>query len=129
LKRANAVAVHEKACGMRFRAGKANQLFSGFPCIQREIASEEARFSLTDTEVDTWNIPDDGIQSPDMVYMSVRQDDAPDGCPETSSSFPYAWRCACHAGVDESEAIVFTDQEAIDHAEASQAKQVFGFLL
>ena len=126
---ANAIAIQEKSSGPRPRAGKTNQLLPGFSDIQREIASEEARFSLTNAEVDIWNIPDDGVQSPDMVYMSVRQDDASDRRIETSSSLQNAWGCACDAGVNESEAIVFTDQEAIDHAKASQAEQVFGFLL
>jgi hypothetical protein len=116
LKRANAVAVHEKACGTRFRAGETNQFLSGFTSIQRVIASEEARFSLANREFDTWKLLDYCVQSTNVVYVSVRQGYASDRRIEASRGFQDARRCACQAGVNESEAVIFADKKTIDHS-------------
>jgi hypothetical protein len=78
LEGANAVAVHEKAGRARSRAGEANQLLSGFAFVQREIASEEARFSLTNREFDTWKTLDYYVQSPNVVYVGMCQSDTED---------------------------------------------------
>jgi len=51
--------------------------------------------------------------------MSVRKHDAADWRPKTSSRSKYAGRRSCKPAINESETIVFPDQEAIDHAETS----------
>jgi hypothetical protein len=60
--------------------------------------------------------------------MSVRKHDAADWRPKTWSRSKYAGRRSCKPGINESETIVFRDQEAIDHAETSQTDKIPGFL-
>jgi hypothetical protein len=116
LKGADAVAIRKKARRARYRAGKANQLLSGFACIQREIASKEARFTLANREFDTRKLLDYCVQSTNVVYVSVRQGYASDRRIEASGGFQDARRCACQAGVNESEAVIFADKKTIDHS-------------
>jgi hypothetical protein len=59
-----------------------------------------------------------------MINVSVRENYAADWCAQTLRCFVDASGRASKAGINESEAIVFPDQEAIDHAEPSQAKQI-----
>ena len=59
------------------------------------------------------------VQGPHVIDMSVRKHDATDWRSKTSSRSKYAGRRSCKPGINESETIVFPDQEAIDHAETS----------
>lgn len=128
LEGANAVTIAEEARGARFRPGESNQFLPGFTSIQREIASEEAGFSLANDQLDLRELENECIKRAQVIDMCMSQGNAPDRCIETVHHFYDGFVRMCKAGVNESEAIVFADQKTIDHAEASQAKQVFGFL-
>ena len=71
---------------------------------------------------------DNRIQGAYVVEVCVRQDNTADGGTKALRSLDDCQRTACEAGVDEGEAIVFLDQEAIDHAEAREPEEAAGFL-
>jgi hypothetical protein len=57
-----------------------------------------------------------------MINVSVRENDAADRRTHGSRCFAYAGRRSGEAGINERESMVFPDQEAVDHAQASQPK-------
>ena len=59
--------------------------------------------------------------------MRMRQYDAPNRSLEVSRSLQNAGSGTSKAGVNERKSIVFADKKTIDHSEASQPKQIFGF--
>ena len=63
-----------------------------------------------------------------MINVGVCENYAADRRPKTSSRSKYAGRRSCKPGINESETIVFRNQEAIDHAETSQTDKIPGFL-
>ena len=63
-----------------------------------------------------------------MIDVSVSEDDTPNGSAITLRCFDNAEGGAREIGVDKREAIVFLDQETIDHPKAGEANQVDGFL-
>jgi hypothetical protein len=67
----------------------------------------------------------EGVNGSHMIKMGMSQNDATDGRTQAIRCFPDAKSRATKAGVDESESIVFLHQEAINHAKASQSKEVF----
>ena len=70
----------------------------------------------------------EGVHGSYVIDVSVRENDVADRRAQGSRCFAYAGCRSGEAGVNESEPIVFPDQETIDHAEASQSEEVFGFL-
>ncbi len=62
-----------------------------------------------------------------MIKVSVRENDAADRRAKCPGNSKYAGRRPCKGGINESETIVFPDQEAIDHTETSQTEEIFGF--
>jgi len=63
-----------------------------------------------------------------LIKVSVCENHRAERCAQGSRRFAYAGRRSGKAGVNESESIVFLDQKAVDDAQATQTKQVFGFL-
>jgi hypothetical protein len=70
----------------------------------------------------------DRVQGSDVINVSVRKRDTADWRAHPSGRFAYAGRRTGKAGINEGESIVFPDQEAIDHPETSQTKEIFCFL-
>jgi hypothetical protein len=63
-----------------------------------------------------------------VIDVSVREKDAADWSAQALRCFADAGSRTGNAGVDQGETIVFPDQKTIDHAEASQADKILGFL-
>ena len=80
---------------------------------------EQARLTPADEELDVRKFARKSVRGTDMVNVGVCESDAADWRPKTSSRTKYAGRRSCKPGINESETIVFPDQEAIDHAETS----------
>jgi hypothetical protein len=127
LKRAKAVTIVEQMCRARVCPGKANQLLAGFTRIQGKITGEEARFSPAHGKLDTGNLLNDGVYRSNVIHVRMRQSDTPDRRIETPSSLQDGGSRTSKSGIDESKSIVFADEKAIDHSEASQPKKIFGF--
>ncbi len=63
-----------------------------------------------------------------MINVGVCENDAADRSAQGSRCFAYAGCRSGEARICEGEPVVFPDQKTIDHAEASQSEEVFGFL-
>src|SRR5947207_7587722 len=122
LKRAYAVTIVEEERRAGFHAWKTEQLFPCFTRIQCKIASQKARLTLPNKEIDTWKFADKIVCGSHMINVGVGESDAANRRAQGSCCFAYAGRRSGEAGIDESEPIVFPDQKTIDHAEASQTK-------
>jgi hypothetical protein len=63
----------------------------------------------------------------DVVEVRVCRDDAANGSTETLRRLNDGGGAAREARINEGEAVVFLDQEAIDHAKAREPNQAAGF--
>ena len=77
LKTADAIAIYEQARRARFRAGKTNQLFAGFTCIQRKIVREKTAFTLANNEFDFRKLLNESVKRLDVVDVCMCQGDTP----------------------------------------------------
>ena len=128
LKRADALTIHENTRRERFNAWETEQLFPRFTCVERKVLPQESGLTLPNNECDIRKFANESICGSHMIDVGVCENDAADRSAHGSRCFAYAGRRSGEARINESEPIVFPDHETIDHAEASQAEEVFGFL-
>lgn len=127
-KRSDTIAIFEKTRWAGSHARKADQFLAGLACIQRKIATQKPRFTLADSHADSGKLPNQLIERADMIQMRVCQENVSNGTTQTLRSGDDAGSAACQTCVNQCEAVVFLDQEGIDHAKASEANQAAGFL-
>jgi len=108
-----------------FHAWETKKLLTILAVIQCEVMVQQTRFTLPNEEFAFWKLADERVNRTHMINVSVCQNDATDGRTLAIRCAPDAKSGATKAGVDESESIVFLHQKAINHAKASQTKEVF----
>jgi len=79
-------------------------------------------------EFDIRKFVSESVYGTHMINVGVRENEAADRDAQSSRRSENAGNRSGKAGIHERESIVFSDQEAIDHAEASQTEQVLCFL-
>ena len=127
-KRADKVAIHENTRRERFNAWETEQLFPRFTCVERKVLPQESGLTLPNNEFDIRKFANESICGSHMINVGVCENDAEDRSAQGSRCFAYAGRRSGEARICEGEPVVFPDQKTIDHAEASQSEEVFGFL-
>ena len=128
LKRADAVTIHEDPRGKRFNAWETEQLFPRFPGVERKVLPQESGLTLPNNKFDIRKFANESICGSHMINVGVCENDAADRSALGSRCFAYAGRRSGEARIYEREPVGFPDQKTIDHSEASQSEEVFGFL-
>jgi len=99
-----------------------------FTCVERKVAPEKARLALANNKFDTWELLQQSVCGPHMIDVHVREYNAADRRVQTSRYIADTQSGSGKASINESQPIVFPNQETIDHAETRQTEQVFCFL-